>query len=138
MTLRGSVLGRHGARRAVAAVELAILLPVICFLLIITVDYARVFYYSLTITNCARNGAVYESDAAAKGESSYATTQAAALADASNLSPAPTVTSSTSGDVVSVTVTYPFETIANYPGVPNTILLTRTVQMRMLPSTPDM
>ena len=47
------------ARRGVAAVELAIVLPFLCFLLIVAIDYARIFYFSLTVANCARNGALY-------------------------------------------------------------------------------
>jgi Flp pilus assembly protein TadG len=43
-------------RRGAATVELAVLLPVIAFLFVIAVDYARVFYYSQVIENCARQG----------------------------------------------------------------------------------
>jgi Flp pilus assembly protein TadG len=39
--------GRSGA----SAVELALLLPFLVFLFVITVDFGRIFYYSLTLTN---------------------------------------------------------------------------------------
>jgi hypothetical protein len=34
---------------------------------------------------------------------------------------------------VTVTVTWPFQTIVNFPGVPNNLTLSRSVQMRMAP-----
>lgn len=128
-------------RRAVAAVELAILLPFLAFLFVVAVDFARVFYYSLTITNCARNGALYGCDPVAAQQSAYASVQEAALADAGNLQPAPSVTSKTvadaSGDQVEVTVNYTFNTITQYPGVPSTLNLSRTVRMRMVQTVPN-
>src|ERR1043165_3353163 len=94
-------------RQGVAAVELAFLLPLLCFLFVISIDFARVFYFSLTVTNCARNGAVYGS---ANQTNALDTNgiKTAALRDADNL-PAQslTVTSSATGSAspTSVTVT---------------------------------
>lgn len=128
-------------RRAVAAAELAVLLPLLSFLLVIGVDFARIFYHSLTITNCARSGAMY-----ATSDPSHATDttgiQTAALADASNLQPTPTVSSTSTKDsqgnpCVQVTVTYQFSTITNYPGISNPVVISRTVQMRVAPLVPN-
>src|SRR4051794_25861616 len=83
-------------RLAVAAVELAAMLPLILFLFVVAIDYARIFYYSQVLEQCARNGALYACDSTAQGTSPYASVSAAALADATDLSPQPTV-SSTSG-----------------------------------------
>ncbi len=47
------------ARKGGAAVELAILFPVILLLLIGIVDYGRVFYTWVTVSNAARAGAEY-------------------------------------------------------------------------------
>ena len=127
-------------RTAVAAVELAVLLPFLAFIFVVTVDFSRIFYDSLILNNCARNGALY---GCANPANSLDTTgiQNAALADASNLNPTPTVTSTTGtnsdGNYVQVTVTWTFQTITNYPGIPSTITLTRTVQMRVTPQVPD-
>lgn len=130
-----------GRRPAVAAVELALLLPFLAFLLVVAVDYARVFYYSLTITNCARNGALYGCDPVTAQQSAYTSVEEAALADASNLQPTPTVSSKTvsdaGGDQIEVTVNYTFNTITKYPGVPNTLDLSRTVRMRMVQTLPN-
>ncbi len=52
----------HHGRRGVAVVELAVLLPLLVFLFVVTVDFARVYYFSLTLQNCARAGAMYASD----------------------------------------------------------------------------
>jgi Flp pilus assembly protein TadG len=119
------------ARRAVAAVELAILLPLLTLLFVIGIDWARVFYYDLTIWNCARQGALYGSGAA-----SGVSVQQAALADATNLTPQPNVSSTTGTDAngnptIGVTVTLQLPLVTNYPGVGNTVNLSRTVWMRI-------
>ena len=65
-------------RRAVAAAELALLLPVLTMLLVLGIDFGRVFYYYVTITNCARNGALYAADPTAPSQSAYGSMSAAA------------------------------------------------------------
>lgn len=125
-----------------AAVELALLLPILALLFLFTVDFARLYYHYSIVTNCARNGALYAGDPTTEPESPYPDVTAAALADAVNLSPQPTVSSTTGTDsngnpYVDVTVVYPFTTISNYPGLSNPINLTRTVRMRVAPATPN-
>ncbi len=137
----------HSRRRAAAAVEFAILLPVLSFFFLIAVDFGRIFYQTVLITSCARNGALYARDSVAQTYSPYSSVQAAAVAAAPNLSPAPQVTSSSGTDAsgngyVQVTVTYQFNTIANYvlPGefaIPSTFNISRTVQMATAPTTPN-
>jgi Flp pilus assembly protein TadG len=132
---------RSRLRRAAAAVELAVLLPFLMFLFVIAVDWSRVFYDSVIVTNCARNGALYACDPTTQASSPYANVTEAALADASNLSPPPTVTSTqgsdANGSYVEVTVTYQFQTVSNFPGVPKTTTLVRTVRMNVLPQNPN-
>ena len=117
---------------------MALLLPLLAFLFAIALDFGRVFHYSQIITNCARNGALYACDPNATVVSPYASVNDAALAEAGTLSPAPTVNSTTGTDAagnpyVQVTVEWQFETITSFPGVPSTVTLTRTVQMRVAP-----
>src|SRR5260370_14853076 len=50
------------SRPATAAAELAVLLPFLMFLFVVTVDWARAFYFSVVIANSARQGALSESD----------------------------------------------------------------------------
>ena len=128
------------SRRALAAVELPVLLPFLASLFVIGVDFARVFYCAITVTNAARNGACYGSQDGTHAADT-AGIQAAALADTANLSPAPSVSSTTATDAdgnpcVQVTVTYTFHSITCFPGVPASVNLTRTVQMRTAPTVP--
>ena len=138
---RTSRAGRR-ARRGVAAVEFGLLAPVLMLLFVLAVDFSRVYYSALTVTNCARAGALYASDPKAAAESPYASISAAALADAANLSPAPTVTSATGTDslgqpYVEVTVTHNFKTISNYLGSKSNITLVRKVRTAVAPTIPD-
>jgi hypothetical protein len=57
-----SILDRpsvRGAREGIAATELAVLLPFLTFIFVIAINFSRVFYYFLTIENCALSGAEY-------------------------------------------------------------------------------
>jgi Flp pilus assembly protein TadG len=136
------------ARRGASAVEAAILLPMLAFLFVAGVDYARVFYHSVTLTNCAQNGAAFARLTPYDPQSPYKTVTEAALADASNLSPTPTVSSRNYADaggrqVVEVSVTYPFRTVFNwtgaagYSGIADVTQLTRTVRMEKAPNNPN-
>jgi Flp pilus assembly protein TadG len=131
-------------RPGVAAVELAFLLPFLLFLFLITVDFGRVFYSSMTIATCARNGALWQCDPMARNESPYKTLEDAALADAFNLndpSNRPKVTSATGTDAtgnayVEVTVTCRFQSISSFPLIPADTTLSRTVRMPVAPAQP--
>jgi Flp pilus assembly protein TadG len=127
------------ARHAAATVELALVLPFLMFILVAAVDFARIFYFSITIANCARNGAMYGADESLADKSPYDTIEEAALADAQSLNPQPTVVSTQGADstgqpYVQVTVTYPFRTVTGFPGVPRSIDISRTTRMRVTPS----
>jgi Flp pilus assembly protein TadG len=151
-------------RRGVAAAELALLAPVLTFVLLMTVDFGRLCYAYITLATCARNGAIYaSSNSAALTESPYYSssntfaqnTLAAAQADASNLSSLPTIPThglqycstysgtytdydgsknGTTDGYVQVTVNWTFNTIVTYPGIPHSMPLSRTVTMRLLPN----
>jgi Flp pilus assembly protein TadG len=137
MLMHRTPLGGWRPRRAAAAVELALLLPFLTFIFVAGVDYARVFYYYLTVTNCARSGALYGcADGAHAADTSGI--QSAAKAESTELAPSLHVTSTTGTDstgnpFVAVTVSYPFKTIANFPGIPSSATIIRTVQMRVAP-----
>jgi Flp pilus assembly protein TadG len=150
----------HRGRDGVAAVELAVLLPFLAFMFVIAVDWGRIFYYSIAVANCARNGALYMSQQqSAKTTTSPYTDSgyvnlyvssanpvtAAALADASDLTPTPTVTSTTGtdsyGPYVEVTVSYTFQTVSNFSlgnfVVPASTNVTSTVRMYVPPESPN-
>jgi Flp pilus assembly protein TadG len=120
--------------RGTAVVELAVLLPLLVLLFMITIDFARVYYFSLTLANCARAGAFYASDPFTADESPFDSVEEAALSDAPNLTPQPTITSISGVDgqgraIVSVTAEYTFRTIGRFPGTPRDFPLRRTVTM---------
>ena len=109
---------------------------------VITVDFARVFYFSLTLMNCARAGALYASDPATAAESPFADVQSAALSDATNINPQPTITSVNGVDgsgraYVAVTASYSFNTVTNFPVIPSQLQLARTVKMFVAANTPN-
>lgn len=128
-------------RPGTSAVEFAVVLPFLLFMVVIAVDFARVYRNAQVIMSAARNGALYGSDNPVNAADTNGI-QAAALREAADLSPAPTVSSTTGNDAdgnpyVRVTVSCPFQTITRYPGVPSSMALTRTVQMRVCPLKPN-
>jgi Flp pilus assembly protein TadG len=133
---------KRAPRRGAAVVELAVLLPLLVFLFVIAADFARVYYFSLTLQNCARAGALYASDPFVADESPFASYQAAALADAKNVTPQPTISKKDGADAigrpyVEVTAAYSFKTITGFPGVPNQVNLQRSVKMYVAAISPN-
>jgi TadE-like protein len=131
--------------RGIAAVEMALLLPLLAFIFVAGVDYARAFYYGIALDGCARNGALFGRVSPGDATSPFASVEAAVLSDAAanGLSPAPTVavgygsavggpyTSTTriSPGYVQVTVSWPFSTLSRLPGVPCETILTCSCRM---------
>jgi len=151
--VKRSMRRRDLFRRGAAAAELAIVAPFLAFILLIAIDFSRLFFAYNTITNAARNGALWASDpyanpaigtvTAATSQSPYTSVQAAALADANDLNPALTssnITVSpstpTTGSNVAVTVQYPFKLITSYLGF-STATLSKTVTMQVAPTAPN-
>ena len=85
-------------RAGAAAVELVLMLPMLGFVCLATIDYSRLFYAWATLADCARNGALFASDSSFATSTTFTTVQQAALADASNLSPSPTIASASGVD----------------------------------------
>ena len=127
-------------RSGSVAVELAVLLPLIAFFAVIGVDYARIFSRTMILETASRNAAYW-----ACQDIDHATNTAGiasvAQQDLTDVSPTPTVTSNVydGGDgfkYVRVTVTMPFDTITTFPGVPSSSTLSRSTDMRVLPTYP--
>jgi Flp pilus assembly protein TadG len=128
-------------RRATATLELAAVLPFLILLVLVGVDFARVYYHNLTLINAARTACYYASSYPANVNNTNQI-KAVALADTKNLSPDPTVSSSTSTDAdgiqyVTVSVSWDFYTVMSYPGVPQPLTLKRSVKMRIGPLYPN-
>jgi Flp pilus assembly protein TadG len=129
---RGFGVGGPHNRRGVAAVEFAVVLPLLLILTFGAADFCRLFYYSIVVTDCATNGAIYLSNVTPSNQSCYGGVSQAALAEASDISPQPVVTSgaATDGDgnpAVTCTVSYTFTPVCKLFSPVN---LKRTVQMR--------
>jgi Flp pilus assembly pilin Flp len=129
------------ARRGAAAAELAVIVPFLAFVLVIAADFARIFYYSVTLAASARQGAICYSDLVTAPQSPYVNYTAAVLSDATNLNPQPTVTTNSVPDglgnvYMSFTASGTFSTVTGYPGIPKTVNLSRTVMMRIPRSVP--
>jgi Flp pilus assembly protein TadG len=143
----------------VAAVEFAFVLPFLTALAVFAIDFTRIFYVSITLENCVHNGALFGSQAwdnqnqqwigntqywqGPNGQLVSLETVAAQL-DGANLNPAladanVNVSSSTDADgnpVNLMTITYTFNTLVDYPGVPSPVSMSRTAQVRVTPAVP--
>jgi Flp pilus assembly protein TadG len=135
MTIRRNTIYRERARRrGAAATELAILLPFIVLLLVIALDYCRVFYYSQTLRSCASCAAMYASgtvkhDPATTREDAA---KEAAVREGATLSPplkAQQVTVAIDTATATATVVYEFRTLTGYPGLPRNITIRHDVTM---------
>ena len=138
---------KGSAREGLAVVELALLLPLLCGLFVVAVDFARVFYFDLTLANAARNGAIYGSQDPTKANDTLGIQTIVGY----DLTSLPTVLvsgvqypqvssstdSSTNPTTLTVTVTYPFTTITQYPVIPHQFILSRTVHISVTPLTPN-
>jgi Flp pilus assembly protein TadG len=156
MILRAKERGRRGS----ATLELAILLPFLMFVFLITVDVARLLYVTVTIDSCTSNAALYASQSFDNqnqqwiGNAQYwcgtsgstdSTFTGSGTLDASNLSPAlPTanITSTAGTDtynnsVMNVKITYTFSPLTPFPGIPTSYTITRTLQARVAPALPS-
>lgn len=140
---------KPGARWGTATVELALILPLLMFFWVIAVDWARIFYYTVTLQYAARDGAYFGSNY--PGIYTYTSIVDAALGETTNITPTPTVTTSYSVSnegpysmstqppvgYIQVRVSYTFTTITNFPGVPATTPISAAARMRLCPLMPD-
>ena len=138
--IRQQACGGRRSRRGAAAAEMAVVLPTLLVIALGCVDFARFAYAYITITNAGRAAAGYGSvnPPTTNTMSTWqAKVQQVAVDDASSLSGFTTsnVTVSQVADTgglwrAQVTVTYQFKTMLSWTGIPATMNLTRTVQMR--------
>jgi len=120
--------------RGSAAVELAVLLPLIMLLALGATDFCRFLYAHIAVATAARNGAQVGSTSKddAKDESAIRTAARAEMAAVPGYSASnPTVTSSysSSNKRLSVTVSFQFNTFVAFPGIPNSLTLRRSVHL---------
>ena len=151
MVKRISLSGLWNDRGGSSFIETAILIPALLVVCCGTMDFARVVYAGIEIANAARAGVQY--GALTPGNSGDTSGMAqAAVNDAADLglsnvtatarnfcgcnsgtgevSCSTTSCGTTPSGYVSVTANYTFNTLLHMPGLPQTIVLTRTATMR--------
>lgn len=122
-----------------SAVEFALLAPVLLILMLGVIDFGRVYFAYVSVTNGARNGAHFASQSTGAA-ADIDGIRAAAVGDTSDL----LNTSATNPDVsvatgtdsqgrlyADVTMIYTFSSIFPWPGLPSSIDVDRTVRARV-------
>lgn len=125
-------------RRASAAVETALLLPFLLLVAVGATDLGRFSYANIAVATAARNGAQYGSTSktAAKdttGIKTAAQSETSGLPGYSSSNPTVTSTYTSSSSKLSVTVSFQFNSLMRYPGLPSSVTITRTVKLRVIP-----
>lgn len=134
-----------------SALELALIAPILAFLLIATADFARVFYVSITLNNAARAGVQYGSQSAIQagdinGMIAQAEMDGANVSNITATASQCTCSSQTSSvaacassycsanstaTFVVVNTSATFKTIVNYPGIPSSTALSGKAIMQV-------
>ena len=134
----------HAARsihRGAAAVEFALALPILMLLAVGSIDFGRVPYFHQVVANAARTGA--ETGATHQFTSFTRSTWEAEIEDAvetemqnipnfdsSKLTYELTTTTNADGLArIVVEVSYPFETLIDWPGMPHEVQLHKRVEV---------
>jgi len=143
---------RNGRRRGAAIVELALIMTILSLLVIGTIDFGRIGYMAMALTNAARAGAMVGIETSATS-ANFTAMQNAASASASQdigvitavasrscecdvggvVTVMGTCTTACAGIVrirVIVTASKTFNTITRLPGLNNSLTLTRQAIMR--------
>jgi Flp pilus assembly protein TadG len=130
------------ARPGTAAVEFALILPILMLLLLGCIDFGRFPHSYIAVTNAARAGAGFGS--VNPYSTATATTWKADIKqavvdeiskldgfDKTQLNVTSTYIDEGNGLWrVKVTVSYPFQTVVNWPGLPNNVTMQQTAVLR--------
>jgi len=133
------VAQNRDTRRAAAAVELAMLLPILALLFAAVLDFARVFHATQVLQTAANDGAMYATGTAWVPASTTTPTdaaKAAAVAAGASLNPplaVEQVAVTTAGNASTVTVTYDFPLFCGFL-FPDGVQLQRTATVRTAPN----
>ncbi len=148
---RGMPWPRTGARRPAAGsvlAEVALLLTVLLLLAVGAMDFARVFYVSIELSNAARAGVQYGAQnvglsgdtagmiQAAKNDAQDISMNAPTASrfcqcpDGTNVSCTGSCIGGTKRIYVQVNTSATFKTLLSYPGIPSTISLSGQAVMR--------
>jgi Flp pilus assembly protein TadG len=135
------------SRRGAAVVEFAVLAPFLVFCFLLGIDFARVYYYSVVVTYCARDGATYGSWSYKNAQDTTGIQKAAvaddsAIAGFGNTNVSSSITYDLFGkpQSITVTVTYTFYTAASYiigSSSTNAFTIVRSCTMNIALDTPS-
>jgi Flp pilus assembly protein TadG len=125
----------RGRQRGQSLVEFALVLPALLVLVLGAVDYGRLYFDYISVTNAARAAAAYASSSAESATDTSGIANAA-LDELSGGSDGATVLSATGTDedgnmVAEVKVQYTFQTLVSWPFLPHAVQLERSVHMRV-------
>ena len=108
----------HDSERGAAAVEFAILLPLLLMLVLGTIEFGRAYNAQITLTNAARDGvrvmAIGNDPAGAKSAAQNAAASVSSTIPTSDITLSTTACSS--GSQVTLTITYSLSTITGIAG----------------------
>ncbi len=125
-------------RRAAAVVEFALVLPVLLIIFVAAVDFARVFYNTQVLTDCARTAAQFAANPDLADRTSYESVVDLARTCVADLDPQPTFAFATGTDsqsraYVEVTVSQPFTLICPFV-FQSRYQLSRTARAHLYPA----
>ncbi|MDY3554905.1 TadE/TadG family type IV pilus assembly protein [Gemmata sp. JC717] len=133
----------RGRPRGAAAVELALVLPLLALVFAAGVDFARVFRATQVLQSAASSASAYATGTAWAPASTTPTAdaaRAAALTEGAALDPplqAPQVTVATAGNLTTVTVVYDMPLFTGFLLPQGTVRLERTATARVTPRPGD-
>ncbi len=140
-----SIRRRRPARRreGAVAIEFALVLPLLMTIVLACIDFGRFAHAYIAVTNAARAGAGFASfhpftsttlPLWEAGIREVAVGEIGDELDAEKISVSPPVVSSDEDGLqrVRVRVSYPFETLVAWPLLPNSVVLTKAVEMRFI------
>lgn len=126
---------RKGREAGQAVVEFALILPILLLILLAAVDMTRVYFTLQVINNATREGA--RIGIIAGSTTSEVNTTVNARLSSGGLTATPTISAAgvdgaSPGDLTTVTVSYPFQTLTGsfIPGWSGTVTLSQTTVMR--------
>jgi Flp pilus assembly protein TadG len=151
MAQRMRLNGLRNYEKGSGFIETAILLPTMLLMCCGTMDFARVVYAGIEVANAARAGVQFgaltpgnsgntdgmvqaaKNDAADLGSGVTATARnfCECVGGTGEVACSTTTCGSTPSGYVSVTANYTFNTLLHWPGLPQTVTLSRTAKIRV-------
>ncbi len=136
---RRSLRRFFGDKRGQSLVEFGLLLPILVLLVLGAIDFGRVYFAYVSVTNGARNGADYAASHCSlscdeDGIRNAVVADTSDLLNTSSTNPAISVLNDLDSQgrlQTHVTVNYTFSTLFPWPGIPDSIDVARTVTARI-------